>query len=42
MRWPTIAAILGAYLLFFGILTVQDRMSGPEVVLDEPEIWQRS
>ena len=31
-RWITVAVWLLGYLLFFGILTVQDRLSGPQAV----------
>ena len=31
-RWPALAMWLLAYLVLFGILTVQDRMSGPQAV----------
>ena len=31
-RWYTLAAWLAGYLVLFGVLTVQDRLSGPQVI----------
>src|SRR4051812_23942233 len=31
-RWPAVAVALGAYLIVFSVLTVQDRLSGPQAV----------
>src|SRR6187399_1970629 len=32
LRWSTVSVWLVGYLLFFGVLTLQDRLAGPEPV----------